>query len=142
MANFAVSPPQNEFINAARKEHKRVEIFLVNGIRLTGCIESFDQYLVMLRTPVGIQGIYKRAISTIQLDTGGVRPGNSARGPRTGASHHSGAREPRADSYAPPREPRYVAHDEPEVMVPPKRSADGPVIVVKPRRLRRPASDE
>ncbi|QND94675.1 RNA-binding protein Hfq [Burkholderia cenocepacia] len=75
MANPAESHPQNDFINSARKERKRVEIYLVNGIRLTGCIESFDQYLVMLRTPVGLQGIYKRAISTIQLDTGGSRPG-------------------------------------------------------------------
>ena len=51
----AESHPQNDFMNAARKERKRVEIYLVNGIRLTGCIESFDQYLVMLRTPVGLQ---------------------------------------------------------------------------------------
>ncbi len=78
MANPAESHPQNDFINSARKERKRVEIYLVNGIRLTGCIESFDQYLVMLRTPVGLQGIYKRAISTIQLDTGGSRPAAAA----------------------------------------------------------------
>ncbi|MBF3894371.1 RNA chaperone Hfq [Burkholderia pseudomallei] len=114
MANPAESHPQNDFINAARKERKRVEIYLVNGIRLTGCIESFDQYLVMLRTPVGLQGIYKRAISTIQLDTGGSRPGG--RGPRAGGAHggggrpggreggghgpygsHGGSREPRSD---------------------------------------------
>ena len=75
----AESHPQNDFMNAARKERKRVEIYLVNGIRLTGCIESFDQYLVMLRTPVGLQGIYKRAISTIQLDTG-TRPAPRAGG--------------------------------------------------------------
>ncbi|MDN7673031.1 RNA chaperone Hfq [Burkholderia oklahomensis] len=115
MANPAESHPQNDFINAARKERKRVEIYLVNGIRLTGCIESFDQYLVMLRTPVGLQGIYKRAISTIQLDTGGSRPGGP-RGPRPGGPHggggrsggreggghgpygsHGGSREPRGD---------------------------------------------
>ncbi|ABA48126.1 RNA chaperone Hfq [Burkholderia pseudomallei] len=124
MANPAESHPQNDFINAARKERKRVEIYLVNGIRLTGCIESFDQYLVMLRTPVGLQGIYKRAISTIQLDTGGSRPGG--RGPRAGGAHggggrpggreggghgpygsHGGSREPRGDGggYG-AREPR------------------------------------
>ncbi|WP_323118057.1 RNA chaperone Hfq [Burkholderia alba] len=134
MANPAESHPQNDFINAARKERKRVEIYLVNGIRLTGCIESFDQYLVMLRTPVGLQGIYKRAISTIQLDTGGSRPGGGGgpRGPRTGGhgggrpggreggghspyGSHGGSRESRGDSYGsresrgdgyPPREPR------------------------------------
>ena len=82
----AESHPQNDFMNAARKERKRVEIYLVNGIRLTGCIESFDQYLVMLRTPVGLQGIYKRAISTIQLDTG-TRPG--PRTPRPSHGEHT-----------------------------------------------------
>lgn len=101
MANPAESHPQNDFINAARKERKRVEIYLVNGIRLTGCIESFDQYLVMLRTPVGLQGIYKRAISTIQLDMGGSRPGGGGGrgGPRTGGGGghggHGGGRPPR-----------------------------------------------
>ncbi|AIO42710.1 RNA chaperone Hfq [Burkholderia sp. AU19243] len=119
MANPAESHPQNDFINAARKERKRVEIYLVNGIRLTGCIESFDQYLVMLRTPVGLQGIYKRAISTIQLDTGGSRPGGGPRGPRTGGrpggreggghspyGSHGGSREPRGDGGYGSREPR------------------------------------
>ncbi|KVL59341.1 RNA-binding protein hfq [Burkholderia cepacia] len=121
MANPAESHPQNDFINSARKERKRVEIYLVNGIRLTGCIESFDQYLVMLRTPVGLQGIYKRAISTIQLDTGGSRPGGSGgpRGPRTGGrpggreggghspyGSHGGPRESRGDGGYGSREPR------------------------------------
>ncbi|RQR47537.1 RNA chaperone Hfq [Burkholderia sp. Bp9140] len=121
MANPAESHPQNDFINSARKERKRVEIYLVNGIRLTGCIESFDQYLVMLRTPVGLQGIYKRAISTIQLDTGGSRPGGGGpRGPRTGGrpgggreggghspyGSHGGARESRSDGGYGSREPR------------------------------------
>src|ERR1700754_3453917 len=106
----AESHPQNDFMNAARKERKRVEIYLVNGIRLTGCIESFDQYLVMLRTPVGLQGIYKRAISTIQLDTG-TRPGprtprpshgeHTSRGPHGSHGPHRGEREHRE-----PREPR------------------------------------
>ncbi|MCA8378730.1 RNA chaperone Hfq [Burkholderia cenocepacia] len=120
MANPAESHPQNDFINSARKERKRVEIYLVNGIRLTGCIESFDQYLVMLRTPVGLQGIYKRAISTIQLDTGGSRPGGGGpRGPRTGGrpggreggghspyGSHGGPRESRGDGGYGSREPR------------------------------------
>ncbi|PRE49419.1 RNA chaperone Hfq [Burkholderia sp. AU12872] len=119
MANPAESHPQNDFINSARKERKRVEIYLVNGIRLTGCIESFDQYLVMLRTPVGLQGIYKRAISTIQLDTGGSRPGVGPRGPRPGGrpggreggghspyGSHGGSRESRGDGGYGSREPR------------------------------------
>jgi host factor-I protein len=66
--------PQNEVLNALRKERKRVQIFLINGIRLVGTIESFDQYLIMLSTPSGVQGIYKRAISTVQPDTGARPP--------------------------------------------------------------------
>ena len=35
-----VPKPEHEFLNALRKEHKRVSVFLVNGIKLTGRIES------------------------------------------------------------------------------------------------------
>jgi host factor-I protein len=142
----AESHPQNDFMNAARKERKRVEIYLVNGIRLTGCIESFDQYLVMLRTPVGLQGIYKRAISTIQLDTG-TRPGPRPARPAHGGEHTSrgphgshgghGPREPRE-----PREPRDSREPrEPrESWSAPAPSGerapqDGPVVVTRRRRL-------
>ncbi|CAN7386968.1 RNA chaperone Hfq [Trinickia sp. LjRoot230] len=132
MPNPAESHPQNDFMNAARKERKRVEIYLVNGIRLTGCIESFDQYLVMLRTPVGLQGIYKRAISTIQLDTG-TRPG--PRGPRTGGyGERHGSGGPRESRE--PREPR-EAHSNHSTHVTPgtsERSSDGPVVVTRRRR--------
>ena len=37
---------------------------LVNGIKLQGQIESFDQYVVLLRNTV-TQMVYKHAISTI-----------------------------------------------------------------------------
>lgn len=125
-------------MNAARKERKRVEIYLVNGIRLTGCIESFDQYLVMLRTPVGLQGIYKRAISTIQLDTGtrpGPRPGGrSSHGEHTTRGPHGthGPREQRE-----PREPREPRESYPSSAPASDRpsSSDGPVVVTRRRRL-------
>lgn len=70
---------QNGFLNTARKERKRVEVYLVNGIKLTGTIESFDQFVVMLRGPGGTQIVYKRAISTIQVPTGVRQPGSGAR---------------------------------------------------------------
>jgi host factor-I protein len=144
MPNPSESHPQNDFMNAARKERKRVEIYLVNGIRLTGCIESFDQYLVMLRTPVGLQGIYKRAISTIQLDTG-TRPG--PRGPRTGGYGERGERGERGDRHG-PREPResreprearepregYGSSSAPEHRSSEHRSSEGPVVVTRRRR--------
>jgi host factor-I protein len=41
-----------------------VSIYLVNGIKLQGQIESFDQYVVLLRNTV-TQMVYKHAISTI-----------------------------------------------------------------------------
>jgi host factor-I protein len=63
------SYPQNDFLNALRKERKRVDVYLVSGIRLTGVIASFDAFVVMLSTPFGMQALYKRAISTVQMQT-------------------------------------------------------------------------
>jgi host factor-I protein len=39
---------QDPFLNSLRKDRVPVAIFLVNGIKLQGQIESFDQYVVML----------------------------------------------------------------------------------------------
>ena len=55
---------QDPFLNALRKERTPVSIYLVNGIKLQGHIESFDQYVVLLKNTV-TQMVYKHAISTI-----------------------------------------------------------------------------
>ena len=55
---------QDPFLNALRKERVPVSIFLVNGIKLQGQIESFDQFVVLLRNSVS-QMVYKHAISTV-----------------------------------------------------------------------------
>lgn len=55
---------QDPFLNALRREHVPVSVYLVNGIKLQGQIESFDQYVVLLRNTV-TQMVYKHAISTI-----------------------------------------------------------------------------
>ena len=55
---------QDPFLNALRKERIPVSIFLVNGIKLQGQVESFDQFVVLLRNSVN-QMVYKHAISTI-----------------------------------------------------------------------------
>jgi host factor-I protein len=55
---------QDPFLNALRKERIPVSIFLVNGIKLQGQIESFDQFVVLLKNNVS-QMIYKHAISTV-----------------------------------------------------------------------------
>lgn len=55
---------QDPFLNALRKEKVPVSIFLVNGIKLQGVVESFDQFVVLLKNSVS-QMVYKHAISTI-----------------------------------------------------------------------------
>ena len=55
---------QEPYLNALRREHVPVSIFLVNGIKLQGQIESFDQFVVLLKNSVS-QMIYKHAISTV-----------------------------------------------------------------------------
>lgn len=55
---------QEPFLNALRKERIPVAIYLVNGIKLQGQIESFDQFVILLRNSVS-QMIYKHAVSTI-----------------------------------------------------------------------------
>ncbi len=55
---------QDPYLNTLRKERTPVSIFLMNGIKLQGQIESFDQFVVLLRNTHS-QMIYKHAISTI-----------------------------------------------------------------------------
>ena len=55
---------QEPYLNALRKERVPVSIYLVNGIKLQGQIESFDQFVVLLRNTVS-QMVYKHAISTV-----------------------------------------------------------------------------
>jgi len=64
MNNNKIQLLQDPFLNALRKEHVPVSVYLVNGIKLQGNIESFDQYVVLLRDTV-TQMVYKHAISTI-----------------------------------------------------------------------------
>ncbi|CAG4884658.1 RNA-binding protein Hfq [Georgfuchsia toluolica] len=55
---------QDLFLNILRREHIPVSMFLVNGIKLQGQVESFDQYVVLLKS-AATQMVYKHAISTI-----------------------------------------------------------------------------
>ena len=59
-----MSTLQDPFLNTLRKERVPVSVYLVNGIKLQGEIDSFDQYVVMLRNSVS-QMVYKHAISTV-----------------------------------------------------------------------------
>lgn len=58
---------QDSYLNNLRREQIRVSIYLMNGIKLSGLVASFDQYVVLLKDSDGTvnQLIYKHAISTI-----------------------------------------------------------------------------
>ena len=73
---------QDPFLNALRKDRVPVSIYLVSGIKLQGQIESFDQFVVLLRNSVS-QMVYKHAIST-------VVPSRNVRVPVSGAGAEEG----------------------------------------------------
>ena len=75
---------QDPFLNALRRERVPVSIYLVNGIKLQGTIESFDQFVVLLRNTVS-QMVYKHAISTV-VPTRNVRVGPKNASPDAPAS--------------------------------------------------------
>ena len=64
MAQHKGTSLQDPFLNVLRKERIPVSIYLVNGIKLQGQVESFDQFVVLLKNTVS-QMIYKHAISTV-----------------------------------------------------------------------------
>ena len=55
---------QDPYLNVLRKERVPVSIYLVNGIKLQGQIESFDQFVILLKNTVS-QMVYKHAVSTV-----------------------------------------------------------------------------
>jgi host factor-I protein len=82
---------QDPFLNVLRKERIPVSIYLISGIKLQGQIESFDQFVILLKNAVS-QMVYKHAISTVvparmvkipmqnagdATDNGAGEPGNS-----------------------------------------------------------------
>ncbi|WP_257386449.1 RNA chaperone Hfq [Tahibacter caeni] len=78
---------QDPFLNALRRERVPVSIYLVNGIKLQGTIESFDQFVVLLRNTVS-QMVYKHAISTVV----------PSRNVRLGEGHHGHGGNDHADA--------------------------------------------
>ena len=66
---------QEPYLNELRKERIQVSVYLVNGIKLQGQIESFDSFVVLLKGAVN-QMVYKHAISTI-VPTRNVRVDNA-----------------------------------------------------------------
>ena len=85
---------QDPFLNALRKERVPVSVYLVNGIKLQGTIESFDQFVVLLRNQVN-QMVYKHAISTV-VPSRNVRM--TEHGPQIASSgHHEPSASPASE---------------------------------------------
>ena len=80
---------QDPFLNALRRERVPVSIYLVNGIKLQGHIESFDQFVILLKN-TDSQMVYKHAISTVVPSRPVSHHSNNAGG---GSSnyHHGGS---------------------------------------------------
>jgi host factor-I protein len=57
---------QESFLDGLINSHTPVNIFLINGIRLSGIIQSYDPWVVLLDSPTGMQTIDKHSVSTIQ----------------------------------------------------------------------------
>lgn len=56
---------QDTFLNNVRRNKISLTIFLVNGVKLTGFVSSFDNFCLLLRRDGHSQLVYKHAISTI-----------------------------------------------------------------------------
>ncbi|EDG5804312.1 RNA chaperone Hfq [Salmonella enterica subsp. enterica serovar Typhimurium] len=79
---------QDPFLNALRRERVPVSIYLVNGIKLQGQIESFDQFVILLKNTVS-QMVYKHAISTVVVPSRPVsHHSNNAGGGASNNYHH------------------------------------------------------
>lgn len=63
--NNSITSLQDSFLNALRKERVPVSIYLVNGIKLQGRIDAFDNYVVMLKYEENTQMVFKHSISTV-----------------------------------------------------------------------------
>ena len=68
---------QATFLQALCDEKTPVFIFLVNGIKLHGTIQSFDNYVLAVHGDV-TQIVFKHAISTVMPASGGVPSGTSS----------------------------------------------------------------
>lgn len=78
---------QDPFLNALRRERVPVSIYLVNGIKLQGQIESFDQFVILLKNTVS-QMVYKHAISAVVPSRPVSHHSNNAGGGTSNNYHH------------------------------------------------------
>nr|WP_314264172.1 RNA chaperone Hfq [uncultured Moellerella sp.] len=90
---------QDPFLNALRRERVPVSIYLVNGIKLQGQIESFDQFVILLKNTVS-QMVYKHAISTVVPARPVSHHSNNAGGSAGTSNYNSGTGSTTQDNDA------------------------------------------
>ncbi len=68
---------QDSFLNQVRREGRQIDVHLVNGRRIQGKVEGFDNFTVILNDGNSQRHlIYKHAISTLSPIQRGGRPQN------------------------------------------------------------------
>lgn len=60
---------QDQFLEALKEQKVAIHLYLISGIKLQGFVESFDNYVILLRSNAGhnngTQMVYKHAVSTV-----------------------------------------------------------------------------
>ena len=56
---------QDEFLETLVKEQTAINVFLVNGIRLSGQVSAYDCFTVMLKSGPSVQVVFKHVILTV-----------------------------------------------------------------------------
>ncbi len=90
---------QDPYLNALRRERIPVSIYLVNGIKLQGQIESFDQFVILLKNTVN-QMVYKHAISTVVPARSVPHHNNNQQQHQTAAASQENTEQQRTEAAA------------------------------------------
>lgn len=90
---------QDPYLNALRRERIPVSIYLVNGIKLQGQIESFDQFVILLKNTVN-QMVYKHAISTVVPARSVLHHNNNQQQHQTAAASQENTEQQRTEAAA------------------------------------------
>jgi host factor-I protein len=84
---------EDDFLQTLVKNKTTVNVFLVNGIRLSGQLAGFDQFEVMLESGPSVQIVFKHAIATVMPVNGGGPARDPSDSPMSrGKANHSRAR--------------------------------------------------
>lgn len=61
---------QHDFFRQAKRKRAHLNVFLMNGKRLTGQVRGYDKFTLILSTEGADQMVFKHAISTIRVEKG------------------------------------------------------------------------